>query len=187
LLSYSAAIELSGNGFVAAFVAGSAFGIAAHGEADSVSFTEEVGGVGSLLVWFLFGAAMIVPALDDATWEDALFAVLALTVVRMLPVAVALAGAGLGRSTVLFVGWFGPRGLASVVFGLIAFDDLGGDDGRRVLTAVTATVLLSVIAHGVTARPWGRRYGDHASIPAPRRPKALDETIPARRFRSGSR
>jgi NhaP-type Na+/H+ or K+/H+ antiporter len=183
-LSYAGAIELGGNGFVAAFVAGLAFGSAVREDATTVGLTSDAGGVVSLLVWFLFGAAMIVPALEHATWQDALYAVVALTVVRMLPVAVALGGAGLSPSTVFFVGWFGPRGLASVVFGLIAFDELGGGDGRHVLTAVTVTVLLSVLAHGITARPWGRRYGNRTSSLGTERPEhASTDALPARRIR----
>jgi NhaP-type Na+/H+ or K+/H+ antiporter len=78
----------------------------------------------------------------------------------MVPVALALIGTRLQPMTVAFVGWFGPRGLASVVFGLIAFDALEGSDAHAVLTTVTLTVLASVIAHGVTARPLSRRYGE---------------------------
>ena len=89
-----------------------------------MSFTDEIGELLSLLVWFLFGATMIVPAFDHMVWQDVVFAVLALTVMRMVPVAMALAGTGLDRATVAFMGWFGPRGLASVVFALIAYDSL---------------------------------------------------------------
>ncbi len=117
----------------------------------------------SLLVWFVFGAAMIVPAFEHLVWQDAVFALLALTIVRMVPVGIALAGAGLDRATVAFIGWFGPRGLASVVFALIAFDSLEPADGDRVLTVVTATVVLSVIAHGITAAPLAARYGRHTA------------------------
>ena len=77
----------------------------------------------------------------------------------MLPVAAALVGARLGRATVAFVGWFGPRGLASVVFGLLALEELGAPAARPVMTVVAFTVLLSVIAHGLTADPLARRYG----------------------------
>ena len=86
-------------------------------------------------------------------------AVLALTAVRMIPVAVALTGTGLDRTTKAFVGWFGPRGLASVVFTLIAVDTLNEADGNRVLSTVGLTIALSVIAHGVTAGPFAARYG----------------------------
>ena len=164
LLGYAVALEAGGNGFVAAFAGGLAFGGLAHGTpAASLTFTDDVGELLSLLVWFLFGATMIVPALSHFAWPDAIFAVLALTVVRMAPVAVALAGTGLDRSTVAFIGWFGPRGLASVVFALIAADTLDRPAADRVLAAVVLTVLASVVAHGVTASPLAARYGAHLS------------------------
>jgi NhaP-type Na+/H+ or K+/H+ antiporter len=109
----------------------------------------------------------MVTALDAVTWRTVVFAVLALTLIRMLPVALALLGSHLDRTTVAFVGWFGPRGLASIVFGLLAADDLVGPDAKVVLAAITLTVLLSVVAHGLTASPLARRYGAHAGeIPA---------------------
>jgi NhaP-type Na+/H+ or K+/H+ antiporter len=80
-------------------------------------------------------------------------------VVRMLPVALSLVGAGLDRQTVLFVGWFGPRGLASVVFALLAVEELGETSFVvPALAAVSLTVFLSVVLHGVTAGPLGSRY-----------------------------
>ena len=163
LLAYAGALEVSGNGFVAAFVAGMVFGTTfRRDDVGGVWFADDIGTLMSLLVWFLFGAAMIVPAFEHARWADAVFAILSLTLVRMAPVAIALAGSGLSRRTVAFVGWFGPRGLASVIFALLAFDALASVDGFAVLAAVTITVLLSVVAHGVTASPLARRYGRHA-------------------------
>ena len=160
----SLTIEVGGNGFVGAFVGGLAFGsLITATDHHVVDFTEDTGELLSLLVWFLFGAAMIVPAFEQLEWQDVVFAVLALTVVRMVPVAIALAGAGLDRATVAFIGWFGPRGLASVVFVLIAFDSLDPADANRVLPAVTATVVLSVVAHGISASPLAKRYGRYAT------------------------
>ena len=101
----------------------------------------------------------MVPALKDLTWQTVLYAALSLTVIRMLPVAVALAGARLGRPAVLFIGWFGPRGLASVVFGLLALEDLAEAAARPAITVIAFTVLLSVLAHGLTAGPLASRYG----------------------------
>jgi NhaP-type Na+/H+ or K+/H+ antiporter len=175
LFAYALTIELGGNGFVGAFVGGLAFGSAAPGdEADTTVFAGDVGAVLSLLVWFLFGAAMIVPAIQDATWRDALYAALALTVVRMVPVAVALWRSGMSTATVAFVGWFGPRGVASVVFALLAFDTLAKGDGRLALPAISLTVLLSVLAHGITASPLAARYGTHT--------KSLDHQRPEHRL-----
>jgi sodium/hydrogen antiporter len=87
-----------------------------------------------------------------------LYAVLSLTVVRMLPVALVLIGAGIDRATVLFVGWFGPRGLASLVFALLALEELGPGADHAV-AAIAVTVLLSVVAHGASAAPLAARYG----------------------------
>jgi NhaP-type Na+/H+ or K+/H+ antiporter len=184
LLAYAASIELGGNGFIAAFVGGLAFGtvLPAEEQSETLAFDAQAGELLSLVVWFLFGA-VLVTALRDTTWETALFAVLAVTVIRMVPVAASLVGSGLSPLTVAFVGWFGPRGLASVVFGLIAFDALGGSEAHAVVSAVALTVLLSVVAHGITARPFSRRYGrrvadvdpsaaDHSAVPTlPTRPR----------------
>ncbi len=160
VLSYAAIVELEGNGFVAAFVAGLAFGAvtprADHEE--SLGFTHDSAKVLSGVVWFLFGAVMV-PALEYASWRDVVFAVVALTVVRMVPVALALLGTGFDRATVGVLGWFGPRGLASVVFALLALEGLAPPDGRSVVVVVTMTVLLSVVAHGLSASPIGGRYG----------------------------
>jgi len=160
LFAYSASIEAHGNGFVAAFIAGMSFGAVVRTDLESmVEFAEESGGLLSLLVWLIFGAAMLVPGFQQAHWWDYVFALLALTLVRMVPVAISLLGSGLDRFTVGFVGWFGPRGLASVVFGLIAYDTLDPTNGSRVLSVVTVTIAFSVLAHGVSASPLAARYG----------------------------
>jgi NhaP-type Na+/H+ or K+/H+ antiporter len=157
--SYAAVIELKGNGFVGAFVAGLAFGAATRDELDeSLEFTHDAAELASLVVWFMFGAIMI-PSLGDAQWQDFLFAALALTVARMLPVALVLLGTKLDLATVAVVGWFGPRGLASVVFALLAVDALAPADSARVVSIITATVLMSVVLHGITAVPISKRYG----------------------------
>lgn len=171
VLAYSLALVAHTNGFVAAFVAGLAFGTVITDGEEMLAFTEEAGTLLSLLVWFTFGAVMLVPGLQSATWRDLLFAVLALTVVRMVPVALALIGSGMDRATVAFIGWFGPRGLASVVFGLIAVDALARPDARVVLGAVVVTVALSVLAHGVTASPLAARYATHVKGLRPERPE----------------
>ncbi|MBB1635913.1 MULTISPECIES: sodium:proton antiporter [Cupriavidus] len=145
--------------FIAAFVAGlsTQAGFGEVGE-HSVEFTEEWGQLFNLFVFFLFGL------LVTRFWAQFSFAVLAygvlsLTVIRMLPVAIALRGTGLSRSTVLFMGWFGPRGLASIVLGLVYLEgetNLPGETTIKV--AVAATVLLSIFVHGLTAIPGISRY-----------------------------
>jgi sodium/hydrogen antiporter len=182
LLGYSAAIEAGGNGFVAAFVAGIGFGSLMPREDElTLGFTDDAGELLSLLVWFAFGAIMLVPGFEHAGWQDVVFAVLALTVVRMAPVALALLGSGLGRTTVAFIGWFGPRGLASVVFGLIAVDSLPAADANRILAAVSVTVALSVVAHGITASPFARRYARSvATLPTTGKEHTASRPLPIR-------
>jgi NhaP-type Na+/H+ or K+/H+ antiporter len=130
-----------------------------------VPYVEETGALVSLLVWLSFGAVAVVPAVQGLTWQTVLYAVLSLTLIRMAPVALSLTGAGLSRPAVAFVGWFGPRGLASVVFALLAQEDLGKPAGAAV-SVIAFTVLLSVVAHGLTADPLARRYGPRLAITA---------------------
>ena len=110
-----------------------------------------------MVVWFLFGAVML-PELRYAGWREFVFGAIALTVIRMVPVALVLLGTGLDRETVAVIGWFGPRGLASVVFALLAEGTLAESDSLHVLAAITATVLMSVVLHGATAAPISARY-----------------------------
>lgn len=159
VLAFALVVELGGNGFVAAFVAGLAYGAATTDEREeSLEFTHDAAELLSLLVWFLFGGLMV-PALRGASWREAAFAALALTLVRMLPVALALVGTGFDRATVAVIGWFGPRGLASVVFALLAFEALPPATAQRVVAIITATVLMSVVLHGASAAPIAQRYG----------------------------
>jgi len=161
LIAFLVASEVGGNPFVAAFIGGLGFGAGALGAAaESVEFTELLGSLMSLALWFVFGAGFLLPAFQHLDVRMAVYAVASLTVVRMVPVAVALIGAGQDRATVAFIGWFGPRGLASVVFALLAVEDLGNGD-PRVTTAVqtiSITIALSIVAHGITARPLATRY-----------------------------
>lgn len=157
--TYASALALHGNGFIAAFVGGLAFGTARGRRGEPlVPFAEETGALVSLLVWLTFGAVAVAPAVESLTWQIVLYAVLSLTVIRMVPVAVALIGAGLGRATVALVGWFGPRGLASVVFALLALEDLGSRTAHNAVAVITITVMLSVVVHGATADPLATRY-----------------------------
>jgi sodium/hydrogen antiporter len=159
LAAYGSALVLHGNGFVAAFCGGLAFGACAGRRAPSeLEFLEQVGTLLASLVWMAFGAVAIPIMLDRFDAATVVYAVLSLTVVRMLPVALASIGAGFDRSTVLFIGWFGPRGLASLVFALLALEALGSHVDEAVAVLAT-TVLLSVVAHGLTASPLARRYG----------------------------
>ncbi len=180
LIAYAASVAGHGNGFVAAFAGGMAFGqVAGRGGPREVFYVEETGGLASLLVWLLFGAFAVPVLYGRVDVALLLYAVLSLTVVRMVPVALSLIGSRLGGRTVLFVGWFGPRGLASVVFALLAVEELGDRAGPAV-AAIVLTVLLSVVAHGVSAGPWAARYGAHSgSLKA----GGLHEPVAATRLR----
>ena len=164
--AYACALALHGNGFIAAFTGGLTYGATSGKRGERlVPYVEETGALVSLLVWLAFGAIAVVPALQSLTWQTVLYAVLSLTLIRMAPVALSLIGAGLGRPAVAFVGWFGPRGLASVVFALLALEDLGQSAGQAV-AVIAFTVLLSVVAHGLIADPLAHRYGPRLAITA---------------------
>jgi sodium/hydrogen antiporter len=164
LVAYTASVALDGNGFVAAFAGGIAFGHTAGRVAPKqVFYVEQTAGLASLLVWMLFGAVAVPLVVDAAGWQLLLYAALSLTVVRMLPVALLLLGTGFDRRARAFLGWFGPRGLASVVFALLAVEELGSRADTAVAVVVT-TVLLSVFAHGFTAAPLAERYGASAGV-----------------------
>lgn len=162
-LSYSAAVAAGGNGFVAAFTAGLVFSVASKGKVrESVEFTEDLGLFSSFLVWAIFGALLLAPVLEAGVrWTPIVYAILSLTAIRMIPVWLSMIGTGLRISSVVFMGWFGPRGLASVVFTLIAVETLAHEGlvSGPLVEIATWTVFLSVILHGVTARPLSRIYG----------------------------
>ena len=182
ICAYACALAVHGNGFIAAFVGGLAYG-ATGGELGErlVPYVEETGALVSLLVWLAFGAIAVVPALESLTWQAVLYAVLSLTVIRMVPVALALVGTRLGWTAVAFVGWFGPRGLASVVFALLALEDIGKPAASAV-SVIAFTVLLSVVAHGLTAGPLAHRYGPRIATTAGGPDDAAVQPLPARRL-----
>jgi sodium/hydrogen antiporter len=157
--AYGIAVGLGGSGFIAAFVGGLTFG-AFRGQAarELSSFIEESGELFGALTFLLFGVALVVPFVRGLTWAIGLYAVLSLTVVRMLPVGLAMIGMGERVRSKALLGWFGPRGLASIVFAAILVEDAALPHTRTILVAVVATVLLSVFAHGISARPLVDRY-----------------------------
>ena len=180
--AYACALALHGNGFIAAFTGGLAYGATSGKRGEPlVPYVEETGALVSLLVWLAFGAIAVVPAFEGLTWQRVLYAALSLTVIRMVPVALALAGRRLGRAAVAFVGWFGPRGLASVVFALLALEDLG-QPAEPAVSVIAFTVLLSVVAHGLTANPLAQRYGPRLAIPAGGPDDTEEPPLPARRL-----
>jgi len=161
VLAYSLADGMGGSGFIAAFVGGMVFGGLRRRHGGEVGYLiEELGGVLSAITFIVFGAVLLGPALGDATWTIALYAVLSLTVARMLPVAVAMLGTGARRPTVAFLGWFGPRGLASIVFAVILIEEGGLPHENLIVTTIMITIGLSILAHGLTAAPLANRYAD---------------------------
>jgi sodium/hydrogen antiporter len=158
-LAYGTASELNGSGFIAAFVAGTAFRLALGRDPEAINeLSEQVGNVLNGITFVLFGALLLGPALGDLNWKLALYAVLSLTVVRMLPVAIAMLGSRARPPTLAFLGWFGPRGLASIVFAVILIEESNLPHEHLIVVATYLTVGLSVFAHGVSAAPLARRY-----------------------------
>ena len=174
--------ETGASMFIAAFVAGLAVQIGfPEARRHAGEFVEDWGQLLNLFVFFLFGL-LVADAWMHFSSAVVLYAVLSLTVVRMAPVALALAGTGLSRPTVLFMGWFGPRGLASIVLGLVYLAQqahLPGEPTMRL--AVMATVLLSIFAHGLSALPGIALYARSVAALAPDAPEhqALEEKVPA--------
>ena len=162
VLAFSLAGVVDGNPFIAAFVAGLAFAAVARRPAvrQATQLTELVGELAALVVWFVFGATLVLPSLEDLTWARIAYALASLTVVRMVAVAVAMVGRWRGWPPVAFLGWFGPRGLASVVFALLAVEGLGAGDPEVELVAdvIALTVLASVVLHGLSAQPLAGRF-----------------------------
>jgi sodium/hydrogen antiporter len=159
VLSFALADLIEGSGFIAAWAAGLAAGLASRGSlAEAQQAPEELASLGVSASFVLFGALFLAPELDQVTWTAAGYALLSLAVIRMIPVGASLLGSGLAWRTVAYIGWFGPRGLASIVFAdLVASGGL--PEQHLIVPVVMLTVGLSVLLHGVTA-PWGaRRYG----------------------------
>ncbi len=162
ILAYAAAELVGASGLIAAFVAGLSVGNAAREACDVLyEFGEAEGQLLALLTFLLFGATLAWPALKKADGAAILYAVLSLSVIRMAPVALSLIGRGLRPATVLFLAWFGPRGLASLLFGLLVLQDFHLSSEDRILSVVMLTVLMSVVAHGLTAHPAAAWYARH--------------------------
>ena len=188
LLAYTAAVPLGGSGFIAAFVGGLTFGAVRHlapdhhegdgsehaAEAES-DMLDEAGDVFSAVTFIVFGAVLLGPALGHLSWAVLGYAVLSLTVVRMLPVALSLTGTHPRAPTVAFVGWFGPRGLATIVFVILILEEPGELPHEELLvTTAVITIALSVLAHGLTAAPLADRYATWFQ----RHPRPEDQPAP---------
>ncbi|MFE3325453.1 cation:proton antiporter [Streptomyces sp. NPDC059176] len=172
VMAYGVCVAAEGSGFIGAWIAGLAFGRRLRGAPSgrgagpegsdplqSVQFTDRLGLLLASVSFLVFGAVILGPVLQHLRWQMVVYAVISLTACRMLPVALALIGTGLRPASVGYIGWFGPRGLASLVFGLIAFEEhLPGVE--LVSGVIAVTVGLSVLLHGASAPFLGVRYGD---------------------------
>lgn len=160
VIAFATAEVCHGNGFIAAFVAGLTYGNLHVSYSKFLhEFTETESQFLSYLTFFLFGALILPEAIPHINGQIILYAGLSLTIIRMLPVFIATLGLGLGLPTIGFMGWFGPRGLASLLFALLILEDLHVEQAEFIQTVIATTVLLSVILHGITAAPLSKRLG----------------------------
>lgn len=175
LLAYALAGLAGGNGFIAAFAGGLCAGPFLRGIGErAVGFADAEGQLLNAAVFFTFGAVAIPLLLDEMDLSVALYAGLSLSVIRMLPVGIALLGTRLRGVSVLFMGWFGPRGLASIILGLVFLEEAASLSASvEISTVVAATVLLSVLLHGLTSSPLSTLYARSAATMSPAAPEQM--------------
>jgi NhaP-type Na+/H+ or K+/H+ antiporter len=162
LACFAAAQFIGGSGFIAAFSGGLLFrALAKEHREEFLLAAEGTGDTMALITWVIFGAAVISKALGNFSWIVVIYSILSLTLIRMLPVYISLTGLQADNESKLFVGWFGPRGLASVVFAVIVLNANLPNGGILAMTVV-CTVILSIILHGISANPWARGYGERS-------------------------
>lgn len=156
---FTVAQSLHGSGYIAAFTGGLFFGYRAKEATHRLVLASEgTGETLALMTWFVFGAAVIGQSIQQFTWQMLVYALLSLTVIRMLPVFLSLSGTGETTASKLFLGWFGPRGLASIVFAIIVLNqEVPG--AQFIGMVVVLTVFLSLVAHGITANPLAKWMG----------------------------
>ena len=150
---FAVAQWLGGSGFIACFVGGLLYdSLAKLHKHKFLLAAEGTGDTLALITWVVFGTAVVGPSIGSFSWQVVAYALLSLTIVRMLPVFLVLVGMNLRTDEKLFMGWFGPRGLASIVFAVIVLNEhLPG--GGTISMTVVCTILLSVIGHGLSANP----------------------------------
>jgi sodium/hydrogen antiporter len=167
-LAYGLAAPIGGSGFIAAFVAGMLFGaVGGPRDARQPLPAQDLGALLNALTFIAFGAAFMKPLLERASWQTALYALLSLTVVRMVPVAIATLGTRSSPATVAFLGWFGPRGLASIVFAVIVVEE-NIPHASTIVDATAVTVTASIVCHGLSAGPLTERLARRLQRRPPR-------------------
>jgi NhaP-type Na+/H+ or K+/H+ antiporter len=162
ILAFAFAESVEGNGFIAAFVAGLGFTQAIsseHVRHQVQEFGETEGMQLILVVFLIFGLSMVPAAVPHWGVTEWVYAILSLTVLRMIPVAISLTGRKLDWATVCFIGWFGPRGIASVLYLLMAVAAIGIEGHEQIMSVIVLTIMISVYAHGISATPLSKRYG----------------------------
>ncbi len=160
VLAWAGATAIGGNGFIAAFCAGLAVGCSTTSVRSRIQeFGEGEGTLLSMVAFLLFGATLVMPTLSAAQPHDWYYAALSLTVVRLLPVGIALIGMKNQPSTTIFLGWFGPRGLATLIFALLVSTEFDLPHGSRIFTIAVLTAIMSLILHGITSLPGANWYG----------------------------
>ena len=160
VFTYVAAEIVGGNGFIAAFIGGMVFGHSVRNSCTFLfEFMETEGQLLMLITFLIFGAALLPEAIDHLSPMIFLYAILSLTVIRMVPIAVSLLGTGLNSPSYLFLGWFGPRGLASILFVLLILEESDVPHRDELLSVTVITVALSALLHGISAAPFARIYG----------------------------
>jgi NhaP-type Na+/H+ or K+/H+ antiporter len=166
LFTFAGAEAVGGNGLIAAFVGGLTLGHLARDQCEGLHhFLEAEGQLSMLLVFLLLGAALLWPSLSTGTAVTFLYAALSLTVVRMAPAALSLVGSRVRLPTTGFLGWFGPRGVASALFAILIISEADLPHAELIFATTMVTVALSVFAHGLTAAPFAAAYGKLAEDP----------------------
>lgn len=165
IIAFTAAESVHGNGFIAAFFAGMMLGsrtpeirerIREFGEAESHAIV--------LFIFLLFGMILVPFSYPLWDWQAVVYAVLSLTFIRMVPVALCLRGTGLSARSVGFIGWFGPRGIASILYLLMVILKLGTEGYEKIISVITLTVFLSIFLHGITAVPFSKLFQQDTKV-----------------------
>ena len=165
-LAFVTAELVGGNGLIAAFVGGLVFGNTLKSSADFIEeFMESEGQLLTIFTFLIFGAVMVPLGIEHATWKTVVLAILYLSVIRMLPIWLSLADSGLKSYEKIFLGWFGPRGLASILFALLFLERFHIPGGEEILACVVLTVMLSIVLHGVSANPMSARFERSGDAP----------------------
>jgi len=175
--AFGLAAPIGGSGFIAAFVGGLVYGVLrTETRAEERHFLDVTGHTLTAVTFVVFGAIVAGPALAGLDWRAAVYAVASLTLIRMLPVSVVLIGTGFRKQSVAFTAWFGPRGLASLVFAVIVLEEANLPHLDLLVTTMVATIVLSVYAHGFTSKPLTNVYAEwFAAHPRPPR----GDSVPA--------